>query len=75
MTRPGSPRAERIGNALALLATTLGNLILEVYRYHRWCDNGTVGLVKTWVMLIACILDVIWTVVVRVASTAGVRLF
>jgi len=69
MARASLPRAERIGDALALLATALGNLILEVY--HAWCDNGIMGLIGTWAILIACILDAIWTVVMRVASRAG----
>ncbi|RPB00516.1 hypothetical protein L873DRAFT_1804925 [Choiromyces venosus 120613-1] len=68
-SRPISPRAERIGNALALLATALRNLILEAY--HAWCDNGIVGLIKTWIILIACILDGILAIVMRVARKAG----
>ena len=68
-TLPRSARAERIGDDLALLATALGNLILEVYR--AWCDNGIMGLIETWAILMVCILDAIWTVVMRVASRAG----
>jgi len=64
-----SARAERIRDDLALLATALGNLILEVYQ--AWCDNGIMGLIKTWAILIACILDAIWTAVMRAASRAG----
>jgi len=69
MARHSSPRAERIEDALALLATALGNLILEFH--HVWCDNGIMGLIRTWAILIACILDAIWTVVIRVASRVG----
>lgn len=68
-TLPRSARAERIGDDLAVLATALGNLILEVY--HAWCDNGIMGLIETWAILMVCILDAIWTVVMRVASRAG----